>query len=143
MWRNNVYFYILYYKMARTPNPYINTNPPSGSLSFLQNYRIPYLLCPVCGQPSLQLSDLNSPPGSFTCLSNHIFYKCPTCLDTRVSDRRENIFYCGLLHPYHFCVVHKRPVVGVGQLSTKCTCGNNPQNVTRQRIDTHWESPFV
>jgi len=123
--------------MAHHPNPYL----PSHTLSFLQNYRVPYLLCPVCGQTGLQTPDL--PPAAFTCLSNHVFYKCPTCLDTRVSDRRENVWYCGLLHPYHFCAIHKRPVVGVGQFATKCTCANNPQSVTRQRQLTQWESPFV
>jgi len=129
--------------MARNPNPYVNTTQPLGSLSFLQNYRVPYLLCPVCGQPPLQLNTPDSPLGSFTCSSNHVFYKCPTCLDTRVSDRRENVWYCGLLHPYHFCVVHKRPVIGVGQFDTKCTCSHNPQTLTRQRLSTQWESPFV
>lgn len=132
--------------MARNPNPYVNMgNTNFQSLSFLQNYRVPYLLCPVCGQPPLQLPHDGgaSNPFSFTCVSHHNFYKCPTCLDTRVSDRRENVWYCGLLHPYHFCVVHKRPVVGVGQFATKCTCNHNPQSLTRQRLSTQWESPFV
>jgi hypothetical protein len=123
--------------MARNPNPY--SNPPTVALSFLQNYRVPYLLCPVCGQHPLKVENVPF----LTCNSHHQFYKCPTCMDTRVSDIRENIIYCGLLHPYHLCAVHKIPVVGTAQFVTKCTCHLNPRSVTRQREVPNWESPFV
>lgn len=131
--------------MSHHPNPYVvgksasDTESNQRSLAFLQNYRVPYLLCPVCGQTSMAL------PGVpyYTCLAQHTFYKCPTCLDTRVSDIRENIMYCGLLHPYHLCVVHKKPVMGVAQFATKCTCNYNPQHLTRQREIPNWESPFI
>lgn len=123
--------------MSYHPNPYISQ--PQVNISFLQNFRVPYLMCPVCGNPPIKLDGVNY----LTCQSHHQFHKCPTCFDTRVSDVRENVLYCGLLHPYHLCPIHKKPVMGVSQFGTKCTCGNNPRTLTRQRQIEQWESPFV
>lgn len=123
--------------MARNPNPYIKQ--PSVSISFLQNYRIPHTLCPICGNQPVRLTNTTYT----TCASHHKFYECPTCMDTRVSDKRENAFYCGLLHPYHLCAIHKIPVVGVTQMNGRCTCVQNPRSIIRQKPVTQWESPFV
>ena len=122
--------------MSQHPNPY----KKNLTISFVQNYRVPYRMCPQCGAGILRRSDKNN----LTCSSGHVFFECPTCLDTRISDRRENILYCGLLHPYHLCKVHEIPVIGVVQWrDNKCTCSQNPQSIIRQKEISQWQSAFL
>jgi len=122
--------------MSHHQNPYVS----QPNITFVQNYRVPYRMCPQCGAQILRINN-NS---YLTCISGHKFYQCPTCLDTRTSDRRENIIYCGLLHPYHLCTVHNIPVVGVVQWrENKCTCSQNPQSIIRQKEIPQWQSPFL
>ena len=123
--------------MSRNPNPYIKV--PS-SINFVQNYRVPYRMCPQCGSGILRINNNTH----LTCTLGHILHECPTCLDTRISDRRENITYCGLLHPYHLCAIHKIPVVGMVQWQDhRCTCSQNPKSIIRQKEITQWQSAFL
>lgn len=81
----------------------------------------PYTQCPSCGLNRKSLMGRHF----FACDNQHTFFACPTCSDTRVSDRRENVLYCGLLHPYHICDVHQRPVKGIPRFyKSGCTCQN-------------------
>lgn len=121
--------------MAQHPNPYVR----QPSVTYLQNYRTPYQLCPVCGETPLRWVNLPF----LTCAARHQFYECPTCRDTRVTEQRENIRYCGLFHPYHICEVHQVPVVGTTRVGgRRCTCPAPPAPTT---ADTDWfgSSPFV
>jgi hypothetical protein len=87
-------------------------------VNMVQNRANVYTHCPTCGQNPTMIDHLNW----LTCPAFHIFYACPICKDTRVSDKRENIIYCGLLHPYHICAVHNRPVAGTARMTSTCTC---------------------
>lgn len=131
--------------MSFHPNPYVRqptqsdqTKASKPLISFLQT-RVPHTSCPICGNDTIKVTGTHH----FTCQFFHQFHRCPTCLDTRVADIRENVFYCGLMHPYHLCPIHKKPVMGVSQFSMRCTCNNNPSDLTRQRKIESWESPFV
>jgi len=116
--------------------------PPSNNdtkIFFFQNYRNPIQTCPECGQPPLKITGI----GFLTCPNFHKFYECPTCLDTRISDIKENVFYCGLLHPYHLCPIHNKPVVGTAYMRPgKCTC-QIVKSIIRQDKVSNWDSPFL
>ena len=127
--------------MSQHPNPYLR----QPSVTYVQTYRTPYRLCPSCGSDPIRL--LHVP--FLTCASRHEYYECPTCQDTRVVDQRENIRYCGLLHPYHLCDVHHVPVVGTARVGQRCTCqrtSTTPQPLLSSSSSSSsppWESPFV
>ena len=119
-------------------------SPPHPSIlqperhTFIQNYRVPYRMCPHCGGGLLRID------GVLTCSAHHLFYECPTCLDTRISDQRENIMYCKLLHPYHICVTHQVPVIGIVHMRhNKCTCNMNPSSIIRKTQVSQWQSAFL
>lgn len=124
--------------VVQTPNPSNLNQTPKPVISFLQS-RVPYTMCPFCNTNPVKNVGMNH----FTCPSFHQFHKCPTCLDTRIADKRENVFYCGLMHPYHLCPIHNKPVMGVSQFTMRCTCANNPSDLTRKRKIDSWETPFV
>ena len=113
-------------------------------LHVYDNYGNSYTQCPMCGLNAQRLIGLPF----LTCENHHQFYDCPTCLDTRVSDVKENVYYCGQLHPYHLCAIHNIPVIGPTTFrNDRCTCGKNGQNtvtrVIRQQTISSWDSPFL
>lgn len=108
---------------------------------------LPYRQCPQCGQ-SGQIIDNQS---WLTCPAHHSFFACPWCGDTRISNIKENVRYCGQNHPYSFCKIHTRqPVPGIiNPIQMVCSCSLNmktPKNMlldpTAQR-STDWSSPFL
>jgi hypothetical protein len=99
-----------------------------------------YTLCPMCGLQPIRFIGLPY----LTCENKHKFYDCPICLDTRVKDKRENIFYCGMYHPYHLCPVHQIPVTGINNFIRKnCTCRQNNTLLLQTNPIKNWESPFM
>lgn len=116
------------------------SRPAPKTFFMIQNRNNPYSMCPSCGQTPMGINNLPF----LTCPAYHIFYKCPTCTDTRVSDKKENIYYCGLLHAYHICSVHKTPVIGVARMTSTCTCSKHPQqSIIRKEKIKNWDVPFL
>ena len=127
--------------MSHQPTPTLRL-PPSPSktkIFFSQNYRQPITVCPVCHQHPSRINGLPF----LICPNQHQFYECPTCLDTRITEIRENVLYCGLLHPYHLCTVHQVPVVGTAYMRPgKCSC-QPIKSIIRQEKLKNWDSPFL
>lgn len=99
-------------------NPHHNPLPGSSPTIFNNSLGTCYNLCPKCGRSPIKVNK-NS---SLTCKGGHYFYQCPTCFDTRVSDHRDEVYYCGQMHPYHVCPLHRIPVPGIYRMSQNCTC---------------------
>lgn len=114
---------------------------PDTKLYSYDNFHNSFTQCPMCGMAPVRL--MNQP--HLTCDNGHIFYDCPVCMDTRISDVRENVFYCAQLHAYHLCAVHQYPVVGPASYhSNRCTCARNQpvKQILRTTPNNDWSSPF-
>lgn len=110
-----------------------------NSLLFVPGTRVPFQNCPICSEPVVRLNHLPH----LTCRNNHLFYACPTCLDTRVNEVKENVIYCGNLHPYHLCGMHQTANAGVASYNTdRCTCPHKPIK-TSKKDDASWASAFI
>ena len=121
-------------------NPYHHPIPKISDPEMFNIQGHPYQMCPSCGQQPLKLAGKHYS----TCPAHHTFYECPTCKDTRITDKRENVYYCGLLHPYHVCTVHKKPVIGISRLVQDCTCRGAPKPRRRPvQFTDGWDSPFL
>jgi hypothetical protein len=118
-----------------------SVQPNSTSLLHVyDNYKNSYTQCPLCGSEARRLIGLPF----LTCDNRHQFYDCPTCLDTRVSEVKENVYYCAQLHPYHLCSIHHIPVVGPANFRTdRCTCPREVRPILRQAAVPNWDSPFL
>ena len=130
-------------RVHRTINNNNNNNNNNSTVYYIhQNFNTPYPNCPECGQEAIRMMGI---PYLF-CPAKHSFYECPTCTDTRVVERKENIIYCGLLHPYHICPIHRIPVVGISSYRyDKCTCMKNAEarQVLRSKPISNWDSPYM
>jgi len=126
--------------MNKNMNPYIDAD---RKLLFFQNYQNPCVSCPQCGGKAIRMVGI---PFLF-CEGDkkHQFYECPTCFDTRVSDIKENAYYCGLSHSYTLCPIHESPVAGVFNMTAypRCICPKKAPGLIRQKQITQWDSPFL
>lgn len=121
----------------------IQNSPFNHSKFLFQDSQTPSTNCPHCGQEQVRIKGIPY----LTCTNQyqpHKFYDCPVCLDTRISEIRENVYYCGLHHPYHLCPIHHTPVIGPSTFRIDvCTCSNNHSSVLTTSTVQDWKVPFL